>query len=143
MTTLTFTSSTLNGDPLFMALVTGNFTEISRLLKAKTRTERRAFLAKTDYLGDTPLINASKNAGWAVVHDLLSYGADVNARNRAGRTALHYAIDRATDVNKDHAVRNLMACKADMTIADNNGITAGDLLAAKGYAALATLKAAA
>lgn len=143
MTTLTFTSSTLNGDPLFLALVTGNFGEITRLLKGKTRADRRVLLAKTDYLGDTPLISAAKTAGWGVVLDLLSYGADVNVRNRDGRTALHYAVERATDVNKDRAVRHLLVCKADMTLADNNGITAGDLLAAKGYAALATLKAAA
>jgi hypothetical protein len=45
------------------------------------------------YAGDTPLHAAAAAHRKTIVHDLVSMGADVRARNRRGAQPLHYAAD--------------------------------------------------
>lgn len=148
MTTAILASNTLNAHPLFVALMNStDFESISTLLGGTLGDERKAFLATTDSNGDTALIKAVKAAPWKVASGLMTIGADVNATNREGRTALHYAVERATtsgeDVNRDWLVGLLIARNASVTIADNTGTTAYDMLAAAGYKKLNKLTLAA
>ena len=71
--------------------------------------------------GETPLITACRD--WAhsyIVSPLLSAGADVNARDKNGRTALHYAVDPLLNIP---LVELLLEKGADPTQADNFGVT--------------------
>ena len=93
MTTAILASNTLNAHPLFVALMNStDFESISTLLGGTLGDERKAFLATTDSNGDTALIKAVKAAPWKVASGLMTIGADVNATNREGRTALRLAV---------------------------------------------------
>jgi len=144
MTTTTLRTNAFPSNPLFAALMSStDFDTITGLLRLTHGAERTALLADTDNDGDTPLIKAAKRAPWKVANGLLAVGADVNASNREGRTALHYAVERADDVNRDWLVGLLIAYKASVSIADNKGTTAYDLLEAAGYKKLDALTMAA
>ena len=49
---------------------------------------------KSDILGNTPLILAARDKNEPLVQVLLSQGADINAINYRGYTALHYALEK-------------------------------------------------
>ncbi len=71
--------------------------------------------------GDTPLIAACRD--WAhsyIVSPLLSAGADVNARDKKGRTALHFAVDPLLNIP---LVELLLEKGANPAQADNFGVT--------------------
>lgn len=148
MTTARLASNALTAHPLFVALMhSTDFESISRLLGSTQGEARKAFLETTDSNGDTALIRAVKEAPWKVAQGLMTIGADLNATNHEGRTALHYAVERAAtsgeDVNRDWVVGLLLARNAAVHIADNSGTTAYDMLAAAGYKKLSKLAAAA
>jgi ankyrin repeat protein len=80
--------------------------------------------------GDTPLHAAAAAHRPAIVHQLLSMGADVGARNRRGAQPLHYAADGAAassprdpDAQRDTVVA-LLAAGADPNAIDKSGVTA-------------------
>lgn len=69
--------------------------------------------------GMTPLIRAARTGNLPVVDALLNAGAQVNARNRSGETALHWAVTQ-----KDRRlVERLLASRADPGAQDIFGIT--------------------
>jgi ankyrin repeat protein len=71
--------------------------------------------------GATPLITACRD--WAhsyIVSPLLSAGADVNARDKNGRTALHFAVDPLLNIP---LVELLMEKGANPAQTDNFGVT--------------------
>ena len=71
--------------------------------------------------GQTPLITACRD--WAhsyIVTPLLAAGADVNARDKNGRTALHYAVDPLLNIP---LVELLLEKGANPAQADNFGVT--------------------
>ena len=71
--------------------------------------------------GETPLITACRD--WAhsyIVAPLLAAGADVNARDKNGRTALHFAVDPLLNIP---LVELLLENGANPALADNNGVT--------------------
>ncbi|MEI6035811.1 MAG: ankyrin repeat domain-containing protein [Verrucomicrobiae bacterium] len=71
--------------------------------------------------GDTPLIAACRD--WAhsyLVVPLLSAGADVNARDKDGRSALHHAVEPLLNLP---LVEMLLEKGADPTLADKKGTT--------------------
>lgn len=71
--------------------------------------------------GETPLITACKD--WAhsyIVAPLLAAGADVNARDKNGRTALHFAVDPLLNIP---LVDLLLEKGANPALADAGGLT--------------------
>jgi len=71
--------------------------------------------------GATPLMVACRD--WAhsyIVGPLLAGGADVNARDKDGRTALHHAVDPLLNIP---LVELLLEKGANAALADNNGVT--------------------
>ena len=75
-------------DRLIEALRRGDRTDAERLLRKRPATARAPGSG-----GTTPLMSAALYGDAAAVRRLLELGADVNARNDAGATALMWAID--------------------------------------------------
>jgi len=74
----------------------------------------------TQNSGETPLINACEWGHSQVALALLSSGAEVNARDKSGRTALHHAISPILNIP---LVELLLEKGADPKVADNSGTT--------------------
>ena len=67
--------------------------------------------------------------------ELIAAGADINARDRFGNTALAYAAGGG----HQQVVEMLLSCGADVGVKNNNGLTCLDLAAARGHTAIAAL----
>src|ERR1043166_8383763 len=78
--------------PIHQAAADCNLAEVQRLLSHNPSLARA-----TDQTGRTPLHRAVSHGCTAVAKVLLVYGADVNARNRAGSTPLRWAISSANN----------------------------------------------
>jgi len=66
---------------------------------------------------ETPLHQATLRSNTAAVRFLLKYGVNVNAQNKIGETALHYAVR-----NRDpDCIALLRGAKADMSISSTEG----------------------
>ncbi|MGO8673056.1 MAG: ankyrin repeat domain-containing protein [Capsulimonadaceae bacterium] len=89
----------------------------------------------------TPLMCASSWAGGAgrrrrhaaraeaLLRYLIEHGANVNATDGSGRTALHYAVSEDSEL----AVRVLLEAGIDTSIPDDYGDTASDVALKPGY----------
>jgi len=74
---------------------------------------------------DKPLhLVAGPFASISLLHSIIAAGADVNARNRLGQTALHCACG-CSDAN-DEIIRLLLDSGADMKLTDNEGFLPSD-----------------
>jgi hypothetical protein len=105
---------------LHSAARTGNLMEAQRLLDAGASTEERC--SPNAYSTDFPLAAAAYNGHEEVVRLLLDRGADINARNPAGVTAIMFA---ATE-SKLRVVNLLLERGADIKLRDGWGWTALD-----------------
>jgi cytohesin len=81
---------------------------------------------------DTRLHTASRSGQAMVVQFLLENGAEVDARNKSGRTPLH----EAAYMGRRAVVQWLLDRKADPNATDRNGNTPGHLAAGEGYKAV-------
>lgn len=109
-------STTHAGTPLHYAAGHGDLTMVRALLARGANVN-----ATGRDSGETPLISACRD--WAhsyIVSPLLSAGADVNARDKKGRTALHYAVDPLLNIP---LVELLIKKGANPAQADNFGVT--------------------
>ena len=71
-----------------------------------------------------PIHWAADRGNADMVHILLKYGADVNAQDIDGQTALHYACS----VGSDSVIQILLKSSADKKISDNEGLKPDDVL---------------
>ncbi len=81
---------------------------------------------------DTKLHTAARLGQATVVQFLLENGAEVDARNKSGRTPLH----EAAATGRRAVVQLLLDRKADPNATDRSGNTPGHLAAAEGYKAV-------
>jgi hypothetical protein len=88
---------------------------LALLLKHGARTE-----VKSLHLGQTPLLCASINGNTEAIRVLLDHGADINASDNEGCTALHFAAESGNH----EAIRELLGLGADITASDIEGWTA-------------------
>ena len=94
--------------------------------EAKLRCPELVNIADND--GVTPLhLAADHGSRW--IHDLISVGADVNARDKKGWTPLHYA---AAAKWQEDSVGMLLQRGADPRILDNEGLPPAHLAATEG-----------
>ncbi|KAJ5923536.1 hypothetical protein N7454_008781 [Penicillium verhagenii] len=85
--------------------------------------EKSIFLHGRDYQGDTCLIMASREKSSAMISLLLDSGAEVNAKNKNGRTALM----EACLWGRLESVKILLSRGADRSLRDNRNQRAQDL----------------
>src|SRR5690349_4809635 len=81
-------------EPIFAAVLAGDLSQITAAAAAK-RMEEDLLIPGVHWLyrGDTPLHLAAARRQYEAVRALLAAGAPVNAVNRRGAAALHYACD--------------------------------------------------
>ena len=82
---------------------------------------------------DPPLVAAAEHQDWPSVHALLAAGADVNAAQADGATALHWAAHW----DDPAAVETLLQAGADVDAANDHGVTPLLLAAENGSAPVA------
>ena len=87
---------------------------IIKLLLLKGADVNAPYISKNaSHSGETPLMNASKNGYTDIVKLLLSHGANVSARTKAGKTALDYAREKGhQEVTKLLATKGAQAPSA-------------------------------
>ena len=121
--------------PLDQAIMNGNLDLVQLLLEAGADVNRRGSGGKT------PLIDAilfHPTAGDEVsplLPVLVANGADLNAQNERGETALHLAIDQG----KVGDANLLIEAGPDLTLADQNGRTALSHAIERGFGDMAAL----
>ena len=84
---------------------------------------------------DDDLIEAIKKGHVAIVHAFIAKGGDVNARDRRGGPALHWAVGGG----KIEIVRLLLDHGADIACVDSSGQTAKQLAHKRGREEIAAL----
>ncbi len=92
--------------------------------------DKGADVNHADNDGNTALIiHTDMHCSRDIVKEFIRAGANLNAKNKTGNTALHYALRNGnTDV-----ARLLIKKGADYEIANNDGITPVDIAVEKGY----------
>ena len=103
--------------PLMMASRSAAFELVKYLLEAGANPNAK------NSTGETPLMFGAAGAKPDIVAALVEAGADVNSRNDDGSTALHYALAFGTGRSLKHTIRLLLAAGADVSVADNAGVT--------------------
>jgi SMI1-KNR4 cell-wall/Ankyrin repeats (3 copies) len=96
--------------PIFQAIERGSITTVDQYLAQEGEIEAR------NVHGQTLLMAAAIHQWPKIVRLLLEYSADPNARDKKGRTPLHYAATHSVDSTK-----LLLAAGADAKARDNEG----------------------
>lgn len=105
--------------PLQQAVLYSSIEIIQILIDAGADLNERCNLSGCDFFRSTPLHYAAfyKMEHAAII--LIKNGADVNARNEAGKTPLHYAASHG----QTEIVRRLLEAGADPDVKDKNNYT--------------------
>lgn len=101
--------------------VTGNLSEVKNYLE--TSCDKSIFLHGKDRNGDTCLVMASQEKSSSMVSLLIDYGAEVNATNKNGRTALM----EASLWGRLESAKILLSRGADRYLSDSKNKRAFDL----------------
>jgi ankyrin repeat protein len=105
--------------PLMWAAQNGHLKVVQILLTGKADPNKVSYYTRT-----TALINVAPHDSGEITKLLIAHGADVNARNYDGRTALM----EAAEVGNPKSVKVLLDAGTDLTIKDNMGKTVFDIV---------------
>jgi|ERR1044072_11047 ankyrin repeat protein len=108
-------------DPLFTAVQDNDIAKVQELVRADARLN----LADRRY-GMSILTEAVQKGNHGVISTLLAFGADVNVRNGAGRTALMYLSETTTP----EVLRDLLSVGAKLNARDDSGANSFTIAAA-------------
>jgi len=86
---------------IYKVVKSGKTLELTNLLDKGAGTENR------DEFGNTGLIAAAQNGNRRMIKVLLRYGADYDAKNKAGNTPLHYCREYHFEECYEYLVRYL------------------------------------
>lgn len=100
---------------LHLAASTGNYTVVESIVSQMSNAKEMVNLA--DIAGMTPFINATISESSRIMSYFIELGADVNARNKDGASALHFA---AGDGSVER-MEILFAAGADVSIVSTAG----------------------
>ena len=122
--------------PIFPAVLSDDPAQVAAVIKADPNVVK----ATDDLTKATPLINACELRDWAknrnkIIAILLDNGADPNAKNFIGDTALHHAAS----AGNIEAVKLLLAAGADSKAANDEGETPLKNAARDGHIEIAEL----
>jgi ankyrin len=81
-----------NIGPLYHATLRGNAAMVKLLLSRGASTENEVLLEDSTLTAGTPIIKAAMNEDIASIRALTAHGANLNAVNGYGRTALHFSV---------------------------------------------------
>ena len=112
----TVNQSQLNND-FWQALHEERFQDAGALLAAG------AEINQVDHRGQTPFLLYAGENRKAIVEWLYNNNADINARDRQGRTALHRLIDVGITAHDVRVVGDFLALRPDLDVVDNQGIS--------------------
>jgi len=117
-------------EPIFAAILAGDLSQITAAAAA-TRMEEDLLIPGVHWLyrGDTPLHLAAAALGYDAARALLAAGTPVNAVNRRGAAALHYACDprplssRWDPDTQRRFIELLVSAGATVDLPDRGGVT--------------------
>lgn len=117
-------------EPIFAAVLAGDLSQITAAAAAQ-RMEEDLLVPEVHWLyrGDTPLHLAAAALRYDAARALLAAGAPVNAVNRRGAAALHYACDprplssRWDPDTQRRLVELLVSAGATVDLPDRGGVT--------------------
>lgn len=119
-------------DPLFEAIRAGDSEELARLLQ-EVKRRRSVILDCIEEFGDNMLLHVAAREGHQPIVELIvKEGLDIDAQNRAGKTALHIAEWKG----HREVVSLLLEAGADITYQDHRGRNALMTAAIRGDGAM-------
>lgn len=110
-------NSSYSRTPLELAVWRGNIDIAKQLIIHGAKIHKGDFGSRTD--NETYLMLATRNGKFDMIQLLVECGENVNARNKRGYTALHYAISLGRYDVVDYLINN----NAEVNMLDHNGMT--------------------
>jgi ankyrin repeat protein len=124
-----------DSDAIYMAIVDNNVAKVDDMLKANPKLVDAMFLRGGPHGGWPLIVIASSNGNKPIAEMLISYGANINAKNYSSETALLYAAAKG----HKEIVEILLAHGADPNVKNDADATALSIATSQGNTEIANL----